>query len=395
MFTFFSLYLTNAGEYSFGKALVQTMKNRKISTSKKWLSLCFYLPISILLLEYLVGIFRFRKQSEFQGLTFDQAFLINATGHTGLTKAKQPYRKRPLQELTLDKTKYSTTLCDPDLVYIFDTEFPSSHASNDRKIPRIVHQTSRSRCLTPNLAKTTQQWQWDGWSYYFHDDDALWRLFEQEFPNFPLLETIARKCILHGTLKADLWRYLVLWVYGGLYADLDSVPNKLSPNSIRPSDDAFFVVEQYHLLSQYFMATSPRHPLMWYAFQQALANLWMAPDTGSINAAFITGPHSLHAAFVFFRKDVGVAIEPAKPGFKPVRSGHFLGTWNRSVTVIGVGENQNEYVDRDVIRLKRREYSRLGMRHFQDDVKRASGESCLRGILSLYEEATGASLGFF
>jgi uncharacterized protein YpuA (DUF1002 family) len=37
----------------------------------------------------------------------------------------------------------------------------------------------------------------------------------------------------------------------------------------------------------------------------------------------------------------------------------------------------------------------LGMRHFQDDVKRASGESCLRGILSLYEEATGESLGFF
>jgi mannosyltransferase OCH1-like enzyme len=154
----------------------------------------------------------------------------------------------------------------------------------DRKIPRIIHQTSKSRCVTSRVLRATKAWQQSpGFSYFFHDDEAVHKLFALEFPEFPHLNLVTQYCVVYGTLKADLWRYLVLWVYGGIYADLDAVPATFNPEtSIKSDDEAFFVVEQYHLLSQWFIAVSPRHPLMFYAIHHSLANLLRAKDTGSI-----------------------------------------------------------------------------------------------------------------
>ena len=227
----------------------------------------------------------------------------------------------------------------------------------------------------------------DRWSYFFHDDVAVQRLLRQGFAEFPQLKLVAKHCLVHGTSTSDLWRYLVLWVYGGVYADLDAVPTKNLDVRILLESDAFFVVEQYHLLSQWFMAVSPRHPLMFYAVQQALTRLLQVPDTGSMNAAFVTGPHALHEAFRLFRMDVGLPVNPATGINKPISAGHFVGTLNRSVTVVGTAEFQDEFVKRDALgALKRNEYRKMGMRHFQDDLKHQSNKSC---YLSLYMHTIG------
>ena len=175
-------------------------------------------------------------------------------------------------------------------------------------------------------------------------------------------------------------------IYGGVYADIDSRPSLLTLDAITLNDpDAFFVVEQYHLLSQYFMAVSPRHPLMKYAIEVALQNVLQHDDVQKINAAFTTGPHALHEAFRKFRRDNGGAwVDPALPGYKPVHAGHFLGTLNRSVTVAGVAERQNEYITRDFLSYGNRKdqvYERMGMQHFLKDAQtNASGISCIRLI---------------
>ena len=147
--------------------------------------------------------------------------------------------------------------------------------------------------------------------------------------------------------------------------------------------DALFVVEQYHLLSQYFMAVTPQHPLMWYAVQHALQNLWMATDTGQGSAAKLTGPHCLHEAYRDFGRDAGRFVDPARPGNKPVWNGTFTGTHNRSVTVLGVAEHQNKYIHRDLLGMikKHAAYKEMNMRHFQDDVRHVTGRSCLSIIL--------------
>jgi hypothetical protein len=176
-----------------------------------------------------------------------------------------------------------SSACGTGLHYV-SNNISSGASLLNRKIPRIIHQTSMSRCVTGRFLRATKKWQQSlGFSYYLHDDEAVDRLFGLDFPEFPHLSAVRQNCVIHGTLAADLWRYLVLWEYGGIYADLDAVPARFDPEtSIEANDDAFFVVEQYHLLSQWFMAVSPRHPLMFYAVHHSLANLLHAKDTGSI-----------------------------------------------------------------------------------------------------------------
>ena len=293
---------------------------------------------------------------------------------------------------------------------------PAAHEKRQQhqnKIPKIVHQTARSRCVTPVFGNTTQQWKFPGWSYYFHDDAAVERLLlspsgsrllKEQFPQLP---SIAQKCLQHGTIRSDVWRYLVLWVYGGIYADLDCVPHKLNATVLTelmdPTShstgrnatptDAIFVVEQFHVLSQYFMAASPRHPLLWYALQHSLTNVLLADDTGSVYTPKLTGPAALHQAFVSFRKDVGITVDPNTAGYQPVRAGYYRGSYNRSITVLGTAQDQNEYVYRDVIGspLKKAEYRKMNMRHFQQDKLYPTQRSCLSSILNALMQNNGGS----
>lgn len=269
------------------------------------------------------------------------------------------------------------------------------------RIPRIIHQTSKSRCLTKGLAKSVEQWnpmiEQGGWSYFFHDDQAMEELFSFDYPEFPHLKLVTKHCLHYGTVKADLWRYLVLYVYGGLYADLDTHPNYKkfqATSSIQPDMEGFFVVEQYHILSQYFMAMAPRHPLMYYAIQHSLLNIYNLVNTRDVYAPSLTGPHALHEAYRDYRRDAGDEVTPLGQGYKPVWRGTFIGTHNTTITVVGHGEKEAEWVIRESLRihLKRAEYSLMGMRHFKDDLKEqqqqhqnenqtSTGISCIRAML--------------
>jgi mannosyltransferase OCH1-like enzyme len=305
-----------------------------------------------------------------------------------------------LPKLTLEEptaAPHNTLSTCPNLDQIMVSNIPATfHQQKTTKlsavhnaIPKRIHQTSKSRCLTQAFYNATENWRVFGrrelsneWAYYFHDDNAVRRLFQQESATIPNLSAIAEQCLAHGTLKADLWRYLVLYTYGGVYSDLDSIPRLLTPSHIEETNDALFVLDQYHVLSQYFMAVAPHHPILWYAIQHSLWNLWSAPDTGSALASKTTGPAALHQAFMSFRNDVGAHVDPAIAGYKPVQAGNYMGTHNRSITVIGVAENQNEFVQRDVIgQQKRANYFHMGMRHFSDDKNYPSGRSCKSSIL--------------
>ena len=345
----------------------------------KMVRLLLYLPLTVLVVEHIVCAF-YWVHVDFPKHESSSSGMLSVLSSKPVHRAESAF-VQPFSLATLTKSGTHTE-CIPPLEATRDIDL-SQAADQGSGIPHIIHQTSKSRCLTPKFVKTASAWRsLPDWSYYLHDDIAVKRLLEHHYPDFPLLKEIVENCLLYGTLKSDLWRYLVLWIYGGIYADLDTVPAQWEPYML-DGEDAFFVVEQYHMLSQYFIAVSPRHPLMWYAIQHSLANLWKAPDTGRVAAALYTGPHALHQAYIQFRKDVGDIVEEARPGTKPVASGHFIGTQNRSVTIIGIAENQNQYINRDVIgSLKGNEYKKLGMTLHQEDRKHSTGQSCLSTIMN-------------
>jgi mannosyltransferase OCH1-like enzyme len=103
--------------------------------------------------------------------------------------------------------------CDRRLTFMEDKIVP--HAWQ-RKIPYIIHVTGKTRCLSHTFMVNLNKWKLENHSFYFHDEDAMDRLLNENWPEFPQLKMM-QNCMVSGAAKADLWRYLVLYRYGGIY----------------------------------------------------------------------------------------------------------------------------------------------------------------------------------
>ena len=178
----------------------------------------------------------------------------------------------------------SEASCPEGLFWVGDTYNKDSIILKGRKIPKIIHVTTKSRCMTKTYAENIKNWLFDGYSLFIHDDSAVRRLLDQDFPEFPLLHN-AKQCLSSGgksvifhfilflgiylnvlTNKtaglADLWRYVALWKYGGIYTDADNAPGDLFNEGriITEEMDSVFERELGGFPSQYFFASSPGSP---------------------------------------------------------------------------------------------------------------------------------------
>ena len=248
------------------------------------------------------------------------------------------------------------------------------------RIPRIIHQTSKSRCITKNLSNSVSTWKaLDDYAYCFHDDDDIRNFFNSRDWSmfFPFKHMLP--CIKYGAVLSDIWRYLFLWEFGGIYADLDSATNQFNSTTISPDDDAFFIIERDGLLSQYFMAVSPRHPLMYYAIQRTILALLREFDTGNVNAGYVSGPRALHEAFMHFLWDQGTRMEHEEVKPHPVDTpGLYMGTDNRTILLVGTQQTSNDLVHRESIlsrREKKKQYSDMNMTHFSQ--RKPTKQACL------------------
>ena len=89
----------------------------------------------------------------------------------------------------------------------------------DQKIPKIIWQTIKTNRV-PVLIKHYAD-SWIGlnpeYEYRFYNDNDIFEFINTYFPEF--IE--GYKKIKYGASKADLWRYLIIYKYGGVYADMD------------------------------------------------------------------------------------------------------------------------------------------------------------------------------
>lgn len=74
---------------------------------------------------------------------------------------------------------------------------------------------------SPNFSRLTQSWENQaGWDYRFYLDSDIEAFLSTHFP--PEVKE-AYDALIPGAFKADLFRYCVLFVYGGVYADVDVI----------------------------------------------------------------------------------------------------------------------------------------------------------------------------
>ncbi|KAL3918494.1 MAG: hypothetical protein SGILL_004209, partial [Bacillariaceae sp.] len=159
-------------------------------------------------------------------------------------------------------------------------------AMNPRSIPNIIHIAVDNKCVAPQLLyDRIEQWKMmKGWSVYIHDEEAMTRLlkFPEISTEFPQLPQIVRNCVLSPHQHDDsaaalqtLWKYLVLYIYGGVYTSMELVPTPQFSYETLHDKDAIVALPPTTETdeSTKFIMAPPRHPLLFYALHHALQGM--------------------------------------------------------------------------------------------------------------------------
>jgi hypothetical protein len=157
---------------------------------------------------------------------------------------------------------------------------PSQRKDPHRIVPRIIHQTwfePVTKEAYPNMSRLIESWRQAGWQYEFYDDERAGRFISV---NFPPQVREAFDAILPGAFKADLFRYCVLLIRGGVYADMDILLESNLDEIIHPTvgfmvpqDSPGMTVGHRHCLWNGLMAAAPGHPFLAKTIENVVNNV--------------------------------------------------------------------------------------------------------------------------
>lgn len=131
----------------------------------------------------------------------------------------------------------------------------------ERFIPLHIWQTYRTHQL-PNDAQECQK-TWTSQSKYTYTlmDDAEIDAFMTQ--HFDARTVRAFRQFPLGVMRADMWRYCVLFVHGGIYADVDAKAIRpIAQWGLRPDDQMVIALENDLHFCQWTIASAPRHPIL-------------------------------------------------------------------------------------------------------------------------------------
>eukprot|EP00546_Thalassionema_frauenfeldii_P001299 CAMPEP_0178935728 /NCGR_PEP_ID=MMETSP0786-20121207/24721_1 /TAXON_ID=186022 /ORGANISM="Thalassionema frauenfeldii, Strain CCMP 1798" /LENGTH=272 /DNA_ID=CAMNT_0020613937 /DNA_START=336 /DNA_END=1154 /DNA_ORIENTATION=- len=118
------------------------------------------------------------------------------------------------------------------------------------------------------MSRLMESWKTvSGWEHTFYDDDTAARFLQNHFP--PAVYE-AYDAILPGAFKADLFRYCVLFIKGGIYADMDVLLEASNLDQVLEADVGFLVPQDEpgmgtghrSCLWNGLLAVAPGHPIL-------------------------------------------------------------------------------------------------------------------------------------
>ena len=142
--------------------------------------------------------------------------------------------------------------------------------SYDQKIPKIIWQTMRTNKVPSFMKKYADSWIElnPEYEYRFHDDDDIINFIKTDFPEY--LDGYNK--LKYGASKADLWRYLIIYKFGGVYADMDCKCHNPLETWVNP--DSLFVTQlgTNKDICQWLIISVPNNPIFLRAAQKTLKN---------------------------------------------------------------------------------------------------------------------------
>jgi mannosyltransferase OCH1-like enzyme len=221
---------------------------------------------------------------------------------------------------------------------------------DQQMIPSILHQTAERGAFSEPTISYVSSWRRlnPGLKYQFFDDRARREFIAEVFPRY--LNTY--DSFAFGIQRADFFRYLAVYHFGGLYCDTDM-------ECLQPFD-TFFSLKGLVLsietrlthqrqrelsyrhpfqIANCIFAAEPRHPFLLGLIEQVVALIASRPPQTLENVEDLTGPR--HLTRLFYEKPPSESVvldqiywmAPSYFGRWPgLRTNafachHFLGTW--------------------------------------------------------------------
>ena len=159
---------------------------------------------------------------------------------------------------------------------------PRNTSSQNKKvykyIPKKIFQTWETNKVPSGMYDAAHTWidKNPDWEYHFFDNKACRDFIKEHFPKKVL---DAYDALIPGAYKADLWRYCVLYIHGGVYCDIKQ-ELLINLNKVISSDVEFLSIKDRNLTNfefsgyiyQAFICAKPKHPFLKNAIEMIINN---------------------------------------------------------------------------------------------------------------------------
>lgn len=171
---------------------------------------------------------------------------------------------------------------------------PRQAPPSPQMIPRKIWQTWKSDVVGPHQFSAMASFIRANpeYEYFLFDDDDCWE-FVCRFGDDDIRE--AYETVRPGAAKADIWRLLVIWHFGGIYLDTDARSVTPFARIIGPNSSVVSGMGRRHDFHQWILAYTPKHPIIGQALQMVTLSVRKAVASGKwVRVVDLTGPEMFH-----------------------------------------------------------------------------------------------------
>jgi hypothetical protein len=156
------------------------------------------------------------------------------------------------------------------------------------KIPKIIHQSFESKAMPVDFVRAAHTWIHVNpeYEYRFYDNSDRRRVIADHFePN--VLK--AYDMLIPGSYQCDLWRFCIIYLYGGVYADIKNGAIYPLKDIVQENTD-YFLINDVPAWCTYtaIFAAKPNDPILYKIIVEVVKRV-LEKDYGD-NGLYPTGP---------------------------------------------------------------------------------------------------------